>query len=216
MFNEEVVLTKELADGREIRVFYDSTPSNPREWSNVTGIVGWHRRRQIGDHPPPGNSTEFLVGLYTDQFPELEDMNDDDIRRFIKDTPYPGVLKPLYMYEHGNVAFSTDNRVYPFSDQWDAGQVGFVYITPEKLAEENITLEDEDRIGDVIRGELSAWQDYANGHVYGVVLYEKGLEDQVDSLWDVYLGGDQLMETELDKMLPDIFGPGNYEGTWKN
>ena len=41
------------------------------------------------------------------------------------------IIKPLYMFEHGGIAFSTGD----FNDKWDSGRLGFIFITKEKATE---------------------------------------------------------------------------------
>ena len=219
--SDETIMIKDLADGREVQVFYDPEPDNPRDWGPLTGIVGWHSQRRIGDHPIPKSPTEFLIELYAEQFPEMGGMSDSEQARFVKRTPYPGVLKPLCMYEHGSVAFSTDNSSYPFTDRWDAGQVGFVYVTPQKLVEREIA-DDVEKTEAIIKSELQAWEDFVNGNVYGVSLVEKSAcdsgdtdSDVVGELRGVYIEGKDSMEAEFDELLPDLFGE-DCVGTWRS
>jgi hypothetical protein len=76
---------------------------------------------------------------------------------------------PVYMYEHSAVALSTGSFIGRAQHaEWDSGQVGFAYITPEKLEETGIT----DYAG-AISTEVETLGQWMNGEVYGYVLEER-------------------------------------------
>ena len=76
---------------------------------------------------------------------------------------------PVYMYEHSAVALSTGSFIGRAQHaEWDSGQVGFAYITPEKLEETGIT----DYQG-AISTEVETLGQWMNGEVYGWVLEKK-------------------------------------------
>ena len=97
---------------------------NPREDDNLGSMVCYHRRYDLGDKNPylPGhykpNSGDFWgwtdMGKYLDKVHDL------------------AVCLPIYMYEHSGIALSTK----PFSCRWDSGQIGFIFVSKEKLRKE--------------------------------------------------------------------------------
>ena len=55
----------------------------------------------------------------------------DHLKETVKDLV---LVKPLHVYNHSGVAFSTDMSGQ-FADRWDAGTWGFVYVTKRSLRE---------------------------------------------------------------------------------
>jgi hypothetical protein len=70
------------------------------------------------------------------------------------------------MYEHGNVAFSTNS----FSCRWDSGQIGWIYISKEDARKEwgwdRLTNSRRSDIYKWMEGEVETYSDFANGNVY--------------------------------------------------
>lgn len=85
---------------------------------------------------------------------------------------------PLYMYAHSGVALSL-GRSYPFNDQWDSGQVGFVRIDKEKSG-----LKTEEQARASAEGMVEAWNQYLSGDVWGYVIERDG--EEVESCWGFY------------------------------
>lgn len=72
------------------------------------------------------------------------------------------VALPLYLYDHSGITISTT----PFSDQWDSGQVGFIYADKAKARETcGRDLTDEE-IADVLRAEVTTYDQYLTGDIY--------------------------------------------------
>ena len=94
---------------------------------------------------------------------------------------------PLYAYAHSGVALSL-GRGYPFNDEWDSGQIGFVVCDPRELADtsEGISYEQA-------AAKVETWNQYLSGDVWGYVVErvstcDHGDEhrDTVDSCWGFY------------------------------
>ena len=152
-------------NGCVVAIMVDSDPQNPRtEWDNVSTMVCWHRRYDLGDKHDFATPQDFMAWWL--------DGPDDG-----------GTIKPLYLYDHGSVAISTT----PFSCPWDSGQVGWAYITKEQA--ESQGLPDPAKI---IEDEVETYGQYLNGEVYGFsVDDEEG--HFIDSSWG-YFGLDCVKE----------------------
>jgi hypothetical protein len=114
-------------------------------------MVCWHRRYKLGDAQPH---------LDPQQWHEEE-------------RPKDAFELPLYLYDHGGITMRTG----AFGCPWDSGQVGWIYITPEK-ARECFTLKpedpiDEDRVLELLRAEVKEYDQYLTGDIWYFVL-EKG------------------------------------------
>ena len=104
----------------------------------------------------------------------------------------PAVILPLYLYDHSGITISTS----PFSCHWDSGQIGFVFVSKEKLKKEygvkRITNEVIERATKILLAEVKTYDQYLTGEVYGYkVIDEKGNEE--DSCWGYY-GEDSIKE----------------------
>ena len=70
------------------------------------------------------------------------------------------VVQAINMYDHSGISLSTSNG-YPYNDRWDAGQVGFAYMTKKmimdnfQVAGKNLTPKLKDRARELIDAEVS-------------------------------------------------------------
>jgi hypothetical protein len=154
------------------RMFYDDCGFNPREDSNLTKMVCFHKRYNLGDDHD----------LKSDDFDSW-----DEMEKYITSMEDPLIIKPLYLYDHSGITI----RTRPFGDRWDSGQVGFVYVRKQDVRDnffikrcgQRIT----ERVDVLLEGEVEMYDKYLTGEVYGyeiskVVMdedgdeHEKGLE----------------------------------------
>lgn len=99
-------------DGFKVHIYHDDTPESPPDWDNPGHMVCWHRRSNLGDE-----------NVRTENYRTKEELEASFNAR---------VCIPLYLYEHGSMTM----RTYPFGDPWDSGQVGYIYVTDERLEKE--------------------------------------------------------------------------------
>lgn len=85
--------------------------------SHLTGTFwAWHKR--------------YSLGASSAHKPRHQDYGSwDELRQAIIKAVKPVVILPVYMYDHGDLAFSTS----PFTCPWDSGQVGFIFTTREDV-----------------------------------------------------------------------------------
>lgn len=122
-------------DGNKYRltVEQDEIAEDPREWSNLATMVCWHRRYDLGDKHRYEDMHELLEDLADGIGVEYdEDISSADL--MTKLAPYC-LFKQLYLYDHSGISMSTSNE-YPYNDRWDAGIVGFAYISKKTVIEE--------------------------------------------------------------------------------
>ena len=97
----------------------------------------------------------------------------------------PVIALPLYLYDHSGITMSTS----PFSCRWDSGQVGFIYVTCERVRKEygwkRITKARRDKILTYLNGEVQTYDQYLTGDVYGFIISDED-GDEVDSCWGCY------------------------------
>ena len=149
--------------GHHIRIEYDDSPTDPREWDNACKMVCQHRRYTLGDEQ---YSNEY-AGSWKEWFAEYVMKNhkpfdnkhydeegyldDAGVKKVWKWIEANMVVQAINMYDHSGISLSTSNG-YPYNDRWDAGQVGFAYMTKKmimdnfQVAGKNLTPKFEKRV----------------------------------------------------------------------
>ncbi len=160
-----------------IDIIQDESPESPRTWDNLGTIVS---KKGYGDEH------EFNWNDYNSY---------DEYQKDIERKKNVGVILSVYKYEHGGVVLNTKG----FSCPWDSCQIGFIYITKEKIREEysvkRITKDIIERVTKYLESEIKTYSQYLNGEVYGYRVFkvENGEEEELDSCWGFY-GEDECME----------------------
>ncbi len=132
-----------------IEVYHDDLPLNPRNDDNLGTMVCFHKRYDLGDRH------EYKHEDYS----SWNDMRGDIIRR-----ENAVFISPLFMHDHGAVSISMSD----FSDPWDSGQIGFIYVTEEQangMSEFDIKMH--------IKKEINIYNNYLNGDVYMYKIFEE-------------------------------------------
>jgi hypothetical protein len=160
-----------LPSGRTLVVLHDEDPPDPREWDNLGTMVTFHRRYQIGDKH----------NFSQDELMEL--VNRDDV-----------VSLPIYLMDHSGLSLRTGS----FGDPWDSGQIGYIFVTYEKLMREFSVTEVTDEIVEKalanLESEVKVMDQYLRGDVYGYKLFSAE-GDKEDSCWGFY--GDDPKENGM-------------------
>ena len=167
-----------LSDTKEFKIFYDETPENPRSWDNISTMICFHRRYNLGDNHDY-NSSDY------DNWNELKKQieKDHDI----------AVILPLYLYDHSGITISTS----PFSCDWDSGQVGFIFITKDQIRSnwniKRVTKKWIDRATEILESDVKTYDQYLTGDTYGFQVIEKTIcecghveENELDSCWGFF------------------------------
>jgi len=152
--------------GYTIEIHRDAcTPESPRDWCNLGTIIAWHKNFQFSDEDAPDCASP------------------QDFEEWAQEEEIPFCF-PLFMFEHGPIALSLAN----FDDPWDSGQVGYVYVTNQRISEsydEHLGIggkPTEEQIYKIMQAEVETLAAYANGEVYGYTVTDpEGLE--IDSCW---------------------------------
>jgi hypothetical protein len=190
----ESIETYRNTDGHYVHILPDPDPINPRkEFDHVGTIVAKHPRFDLSDEDPEFDADEvdvFVAWSNGDHLPALNAWN-DDVRKDLEDfldlvnQLDGGVVLPLYMFEHSGVALDTR----PFGDPWDSGQVGYVYVTAEKLKAEGMDREQGIRC---LQAEVEEFSNGVNGAVFGFITTDQETfegclhEEEFDSCWGFY------------------------------
>lgn len=161
-----------------IEIYQDESPESPREWDNLGTMVCFHRRYDLGD------KHDYCSGNYDG----WEEMKEDIIKQENVHT-----ILPLYLYDHSGITISTSS----FSCRWDSGQVGWIFVSKDKVKKEGI---DETKVEEYLKGEVETYDQYIRGDVYGYKVFEvtecdHGHEHkkELDSCWGFY-GDEDCMD----------------------
>lgn len=101
----------------------------------------------------------------------LPDLEIKDCMKLMKDY---AVWLPLWLYDHSGISMSCGERVYPYNDRWDSGQVGWILMTKLNA----LTIYDADKRGwqkaaiETMRHEVEVYSEWLEGLCYGYKLYE--------------------------------------------
>ncbi len=179
-----------------ITIEQDTDPFNPRtDRDNLGTMVCWHRNYKLGDEQPNMSRDEYRRNLAIRFDPKLEDRLERIDERYGQSyyrlTGREGerqwridyneaieeavdavldkhiVQLPLYLYDHSGITMSTGS----FGCRWDSGQVGFIYITREKIQKEwgwkTLTEKRRRYLASFMASEVEEYDHYLTGEVYG-------------------------------------------------
>jgi len=161
----------------KIEIFPDEEPYNPRDDDNLGTMICFHNRYSLGDDH--SYSSSDYSGW-------------DEMKRAIIKKENVGVILPLYLYDHSGITMNTEG----FSCRWDSGQVGWIFISKEKIRKEysvkRISEKLMERIDECLKAEVSTYDQYLTGDVYGFCITDTETGEEMDNSWGYY--GDSCME----------------------
>lgn len=172
---------------------------SPRDWCNLGTMACAHRRYNLGDEQVDPDTflrdlaSEFFdVDAYDAASDEAKARFDEKVAQIIE-ANY--IMLPLYLYDHSGITMNTSG----FSDHWDSGHVGFIYVSRKKVREEygwkRITKKRREQIESYLRNEVAVYDAYLRGAVYGyqidLVEWDEDGDvieeiEHVDSCWGFY------------------------------
>ena len=131
----------------------DEYSENPREWDNVSTMVCWHTAYNLGDKHDYDNADEFfetiLCNICGEKLEDIERLSTREKYKLVCES-HKIYIQELNLYDHSGITISTSNN-YPYNDRWDAGCIGFVYVTKEKALKEWGGIPEKDENGEFIR-----------------------------------------------------------------
>jgi len=142
-----------LSDIKEIAIEQDENPESPREYidDSMPKMVCFHSRYNLGDKHSFNNPMSFQKEITNGKYHYL----------------------PLYLYDHSGITMSTK----PFSCPWDSGQVGYIYISKDKMP-------DEKHAHKIMVEDVKTYDQYLTGNVKGFIVYIDNV--YTDSCWGFY------------------------------
>jgi hypothetical protein len=175
--------TKEYK-GYTVNVYIDENADNPREWDNLSKMICFHKRYNLGDETEL-KSTDFQSW--------------EELYNHIKNTLKGILIAPLYLYDHRGISIKIGSWIGKAQHaEWDSGQVGFVYITKEDIKKnwnvKKVTKKLIERAQKILESEVDIYDKYIRGECYGYKIEYN--EKHIDSLWDFYDVEEAIKEAE--------------------
>ena len=176
--------------GYKIVVSYDedNDACNPRNADNLGTMWCSHRRYFLGDEERKGP--------------------DETLQKVKEIEKGGGEVLPLFLYDHSGLAMSTSNQGYPFNDPWDAGLVGFIFVSKEKMRIEYghvINQKRRELARQVLQSEVEDYDRYLRGECFGYTIEDEAGEF-VDSCWG-FLRDPEEVEVEAKAVVDSFFKP---------
>ena len=173
-----------------INVQQDSDCESPREWDNLGTMTYWHRNYILGD-VDGSKEYQYDQDMFWYDLAGIEE-TDSNLDKAMELANKKNIILPLYLYDHSGITMSTSS----FSCQWDSGQVGWIYISLEKVRKEysakRVSKKLRARVEKYLTGEVETYDSFLTGNVLGFSIVrndDDGDEVDVDSCWG-YFGDD--------------------------
>jgi hypothetical protein len=131
---------------KKLKITYSTGDWNPREWDNLTKMVCFHKRYNLGDKH---------------DYNQDDYMSWDELKQAIIEEENPIIIEPVYLYDHSRQTLALS----PFSCKWDSGQVGFIYITKSDL--------ENNKARKVLEAEFKTYRNYIEGNVFSYEIIEE-------------------------------------------
>ena len=192
----------------------DTDCEGPREWDNLGTMVCFHTRYNLGDEHQYADPDAFLMSLAGEYFKDLDNHLENTVwNRLVKALPDDGktqvatynamrkdiiwrtihkhyIILPLGLFDHSGISMYVGSGAHTFDPGgWDSGQVGWIYVSKQKLRSEGygkyLTKKVLAKAEEVLRGEVSTYDQYLTGDVWGYVVKDEDGE-VVDSCWGFY------------------------------
>lgn len=190
--NEQAIYREqELKDGHILQIFQDTWAESPRTWDNLGTMAIFHKRYNFGDD----------VDFKSEEFESWTEMED-----YINKKLDAAVCIPIYMYDHSGITIQTEAFFCP----WDSGQVGFIYVTKDKLRDEygepEPTEDTIEKAKAALENEVLTMNKFIMGDVYGFQLIkrEPGKEDEIIDSCSGFYGEDTKENGILDHIPEEL------------
>lgn len=177
-----------------IEIMQDEIPINPCEdWDMLGTMVCCHKRYTLG-HKQYDNAMEALYNSILECSPVLtqihidfdEMIEDQFMNKYWKIFERHAIMLPIYMYDHSGLTINTTG----FSCPWDSGQLGFTFVSKNKVKDEYgwkiISPKRFKEITKILNDEVKSLDDYLTGNVYGYNIDNPYTGESIDSCWGFY------------------------------
>lgn len=164
----------------EITQETDCEVFNPRQDDNLGTMICFHNRYVLGDKDH---------GYSTDDYNSFEEME-----QAIWKNENAGVVLPLYLLDHSGITMNTTG----FSCPWDSGQIGFIFISKEKMRYEysckRVSMKLSRRVAGYLKSEVQTYDQYLTGDIWHYCITNTETDEEVDAVGG-YFGSSDAMES---------------------
>lgn len=152
----------------------DYSEENPREWDNIGTMLCWHRRYGLGDkhgYASPRDFLEEIVEPYIAENAKLEDVSNSKILSILRENDF--IILPIFLLDHSGLSMSVSD----FGDKWDSGQVGWIYVSPEKIKKEYGAVNETTKktAQKELKAEIEIYDSVLRGNVWYFTLYDTNI-----------------------------------------
>lgn len=103
------------------------------------------------------------------------------------------VMLPLRLFDHSGISMSVGTGAHSCDPGgWDSGQVGWIYVTREKILKEwggnRLTPAFRKKAERLLRGEVETYDEYLTGNVWGYAVTCPDLDEDLDENCGGYYG----------------------------
>lgn len=186
--------------GYTIQIVLDDDLLDPIQDHDMLGTQAyWHNRRNLGhDFKATSrmNPEEYMLSILNHEQQEnndFENIPEGKIREMFNRSH---LVIPVFAYEHGGITIKAEENGIGW-DNWDSGQLGFVYVSKSKIKQEygNLRKSTIEKVKKILIAEVQEYDDYLTGNGYGFQVLKDG--EELDSCYG-YLGHDGKEQAESD------------------
>lgn len=197
--------------GRTVVLCYDPDCPSPRDNDGCLCVMAcWHRRENLGDRQINPDTCPFDASDKAEFVADLESGGDKVL-----------AIVPIWIYQHSGIALKAqvERPGYPFTCQWDSGQVGWAYVMESRAKElecvgsyqhdgETITW-DKARYEADMAQEVELYDRWSRGEFAGYIVEDED-GDKLESCW----GFDDVdyCRAEAKSVAESARGPGQVDG----
>ena len=185
-----------------LKIVTDDSPDNPRNWDNVCTMVCFYRGYTLGDKHSYDNSDEFFEDILHNicglKYKDFEDLSTREKYKLAceSDKVY---IQELNVYDHSILTISTSSG-YPYNDCWDAGCVGWIYVSKERALEEWVGIPERDENGEIIRIP----HHHSNGNITYSAKYTPITEENWKEVAEYHMNNE--VKTYDQYLTDDVYG----------
>ena len=157
-------------DGSKTFIVLDTDPelSNPRDFENAGTMVTPHRRYTLGDESTSGEIPGYSEALRAMEHYANRPKAVEHVVRYLRIFVGATVVLPVGLIDHSGLSmYASAGPHWSDPGGWDSGTIGFIFDTPKGRELAGFTTDETEGITEVLRGEVSVYDQYLRGEVYG-------------------------------------------------
>ena len=155
--------------GVDINIYQDNDATSPREYNDLSSMICFHSRYNLGDKHDYSDPEEFIWQLADIDYDsgEHENKTSEELNELawkILNERKEFAILPLYLYDHSGITMNTSG----FSCGWDSGQVGWIYTNKTMLDVMGISPEDRtnEKLEMYLKSDVEFYDQFITGQVY--------------------------------------------------